>query len=49
MGRERSEAQRLGNLAALPQKVSKLGEQPMLPVFLDLYLFPNFFPSKELF
>lgn len=40
MGKERSEAQRLGNLAAVPQKESKLGVEPVLPLFLDLCLFP---------
>lgn len=43
MWKERSEAQGLGNLAAVPQKVSKLGVEPILPLFLDLGLFPNFF------
>lgn len=48
MGRERSEAQRLGNLAAAPQKVSELGVEPRLPLFLDLCLFPSFFPPKNI-
>lgn len=43
MGRERSGARRLGNLAAVPQKASELGVEPILPFFLNLSLFPNFF------
>lgn len=46
VGRGRYEAQRLGNLAALPHEVSELGVEPILPLFLDLCLFPSFsFPE----